>query len=80
MRSYIGPHEDLLATVAETLVVWACHKVSELAKTILQGTVQGKRKRGRQRRRWEDNITEWTGKALSDNLRKAGMYKTYEKA
>ena len=37
----------------------------------LQGTVQGKRKRGRQRRRWEDNITEWTGKVLSDNLRRA---------
>ena len=25
----------------------------------------------RQRRRWEDNVTEWTGKGLSDNLRRA---------
>ena len=32
-----------------------------LAKTILQGTVKGKRKRGRQNKRWEDNIKEWTG-------------------
>ena len=42
---------------------------SGLAKTILQGRVQGKRKKGRQRRRWEDKMTEWTGKALSDNPR-----------
>ena len=50
----VAPDEDLLATVNKR----------KLAKTILQGTVQGKRKRGRQRRRWEDNSTEWTGKAL----------------
>ena len=42
---------------------------SGLAKTILQGTVQGGRKRGRRRKRWEDNITEWTGLKLSDALR-----------
>ena len=34
-------------------------------------TVQGKRKRGRQRRRWEDYMTEWTGKPLDDDLRRA---------
>ena len=32
-----------------------------LAKTILQGTVKGKRKRDRQKKRWEDNIKERTG-------------------
>ena len=30
-------------------------------KNILQGTVKGGRKQGRQRKRWEDNIREWTG-------------------
>ena len=30
-----------------------------LARTILQGTVKGGRKQGRQRKRWEDNIREW---------------------
>ena len=30
-------------------------------KTILQGTVKGERRQGRQRKRWEDNIREWTG-------------------
>ena len=32
-----------------------------LAKTIWQGTVKGGRRQGRQRKRWEDNIREWTG-------------------
>ena len=27
----------------------------------MHGTVQGGRKLGRQRKRWEDNIREWTG-------------------
>ena len=34
---------------------------SGLAKTILQGTVKWGRRHGRQRKRWEDNIREWTG-------------------
>ena len=34
---------------------------SGLAKIILQGTVKGGRRQGRQRKRWEDNIREWTG-------------------
>ena len=32
-----------------------------MAKTILQGTVKGGRRKGRKRKRWEDNIREWTG-------------------
>ena len=34
---------------------------SGLAKTILQGTVKGGRRQGRQKKRLEDNIREWTG-------------------
>ena len=34
---------------------------SGMAKTILQGTVKGGRKEGRQKKRSEDNIREWTG-------------------
>ena len=29
------------------------------AKTILQGLVKGRRRQGRQTKRWEDNIREW---------------------
>ena len=32
-----------------------------MAKTILQGTVKGGRKQSREKKRWEDNIREWTG-------------------
>ena len=34
---------------------------SGLAKTILQGTVKRGRRQGRESKRWEDNIREWTG-------------------
>ena len=34
---------------------------SGLAKIVLQGTVKGRRRQGGQRKRWEDNIREWTG-------------------
>ena len=33
---------------------------SGLAKTILQSTVKGGRRQGRQKKRLEDNISEWT--------------------
>ena len=29
--------------------------------SILQGTVKGGRRQGRQKKRWEHNIREWTG-------------------
>ena len=39
---------------------------STLSKTtILQSTVQGRR-RGRQRKKWADNITDWTGKTFAE--------------
>ena len=30
-------------------------------RQILQSTVKGGRRQGRQRKRWEDDIREWTG-------------------
>ena len=44
---------------------------SNTYKMILQGTVQGGRRRGRLKKRWEDNITEWTGLKLGEALQKA---------
>ena len=43
------------------------------------GTVQGGRRRGRQRKRWEDNIKEWTGLELNILLRKAENCKEWRK-
>ena len=58
----IGTHDDLLTVVKTRKLRWYGHitRSTGLAKIILQGTVQGGRKRGRQKRRWEDNIKEWT--------------------
>ena len=59
----IGPHEDLMTIIKRRKQQWYGHvsRSSGLAKTILQGTVKGGRRQDRQRKRWEDNIREWTG-------------------
>ena len=49
------------------MVMFPVHQV--WAKTILQGTVKGGRRQGRQRKRWEDNIREWTGLELGKSQR-----------
>ena len=63
IRQAIGPHEDLLKIVKRHKRQWYGHvsRSSGLAKAILQGTVEGGRRQGGQRKRWEDNIREWTG-------------------
>ena len=63
IRNAIGHCEDFLTSVKRRKQKWYVHvaRSSGLAKTILQGTVQGGRRRGRQRKRWEDNTKEWTG-------------------
>ena len=59
----IGPHEDPLTLVKRRKLQWYGHvsRLSGLAKTILQCTVKRGIRQNRQRKRWEDNIREWTG-------------------
>ena len=59
----IGPHKDLLTIVKKRKLKWYGHvfRSSGLAKTILQGTMTGGRRLGRQRKRRGDNIREWAG-------------------
>ena len=63
IQQAIGPHEDLLTIVKKGKLKWYGHvfRSSGLAKKILQGTVEGGRKQSRQKKRWADNIREWTG-------------------
>ena len=58
IQQAIGPHEDLLTIVKRRKLQWYGHvsRSSGLAKTSLQGTVKGRRRQGRQRKRWEDSI------------------------
>ena len=62
IQQAIGPHEDLLTIVKRRKLQWYGHvsRSSGLAKTILHNTLKGGRIQGRQRKRWEDNIREWT--------------------
>ena len=63
IQQAIGPHEDLLTTVKRRKLkrYGLVSRSSALAKTILQGTVKGRWRQSRQKKRWEDNIREWTG-------------------
>ena len=63
IQEAIGPHEDFLTIVkkTQTAVVWSCLPFIRSGQTILQGTVKGGTRQGRQRKMWEDNTMEWTG-------------------
>ena len=69
IQQAIGPHD--LTIVKRRKLQWYGHvsRLSGLAKTILQGTVKGGRRQGGQRKRWEDNIREWTGPEFSKRQR-----------
>ena len=71
IQQAIGPLEDLLMIVKRCKLLWygqVSHS-SGLAKTILHGTVKGGRRQGRQNKRWEDNIREWSGLEFAKSRR-----------
>ena len=61
----------LLTIVKRRKLQWYGHvpRSSGLAKTILQGIVKRGRRQDRQRKRWEDNIGEWTGLEFANSQR-----------
>ena len=71
IQQAIGPHENLLTIIKRCKLQWYDHvsRSSGLAETILQGTVNGGRRQGRQRKRWEDNIRERTGLEFAKSQR-----------
>ena len=81
IQKAIGPHEDLLTVVKRRKLQWYGHvsRSSGLAKTILQGTVKGGRRQGRQRKRWEDNIREWTGLEFAKSQRAVEIREKWRK-
>ena len=70
IQQAIGPHEDL-TIVKRRKLQWYGHvfRSSGLAKNILQGTVKERRRQGRQKKRWEDNIRGWTGLEIAKSQR-----------
>ena len=63
IQNATGVHDDLLTMVKIRKLRWYGHisRSSGMAKTILQGAVKGARRRGRQKKRWEDNIKDRNG-------------------
>ena len=52
---------------AETPVLWPLHaRVDSLEKTLMLGGIGGKKRRGRQRMRWLDGITDLMDMSLSE--------------
>ena len=52
---------------AETSVLWPPHgRVDSLEKTVMLGGIGGRRRRGRQRMRWLDGITDLMAVSLSE--------------
>ena len=61
----------VIVVVVAKVREWYSHvsRSSGLTKTILQGAVKEVRRQGRQRKRWEDNIREWTGLEFAKSQR-----------
>ena len=71
IQQVIGSHEDHLTVVKRRKLQWCGHicRSSGFAKSSLQGSVKWERRQGRQRKRWEENIGEWTGLGFAKSQR-----------
>ena len=65
-----GCQEPLLAMVKRRKVTYGpVSRHDSLSKTILQGTVEGKQRRGRPRKSWSDNVKHWMDQPTAQTLR-----------
>ena len=62
-----GRHEVLLSTIKHRKLSWfidVCRHDTLLKIILVQGTVDGNRRRGRPRKSWKDNFKEWTDQSM----------------
>ena len=73
MGNQIILEDETFSDVYKRQLQWYGHvsRSSGLAKAILQSTMKGGRRQGGQRKKWEDNIREWTGLKLAKSQRAA---------
>ena len=66
----ICQHSELLAMVITKKLRWFGHVMisNSMSKTILQGSIEGKRRRGRPKMQWQDNIVKWTGLDINKTM------------
>jgi len=68
-----GVKRELLDTVKARTIAYCGHIMRKqgscLEKEIVQGTMPGAHRRGRQRTAWMDKINTWTGLAVEESIR-----------
>ena len=77
----VGPREPVLATVKRRKLARFGHVTphDSLSKTILQGTLEGWRRRGRQRKCSMDSIKEWTSLSMPEMFTRASCRKDWKR-
>ena len=60
----VGPNKSLVNIIKESKIRYCGHLMrhDSLQKKLLERKIAGKNGRGRPRKKWFDNIKEWTGK------------------
>ena len=58
IQADIGEYDELLT---DTNMVWPRHKIFWFSKDNPTGHNERKRRRGREKKKWEENIKDWTG-------------------
>ena len=70
----IGRHEDLLTIVMRRKLQWYGQVFNHIARHS-----EGGRRQGRQRKRWGDNIREWTGLEFGKSQRAVEINEKWRK-
>ena len=69
MLKEINPEYSLEGLMLKLKLQYFGHlmrRVDSLEKTLMLGGIEGRRRRGRQRMRWLDGITDWMDMSLSE--------------
>ena len=61
IEEIVGKTENILTTTKRKKMSFSDMRHNSLQKTILQGSLRGKRIRGRPREYWNSNIYNWSG-------------------
>ena len=76
----VSPREPILTTVKRRKLAWFGHVTRhDISKIILQNTLEGWRRHGRQRKCWMDNVKEWTSPPMPHLLTMASYRKDRKK-
>ena len=79
INTLIGTFELLLQTIRRRKLKWFGHtsRHNSITKTILQGMVEGSRTRGRPKRKYIDDVKEWTKMEIDDILLEVDNHDTW---